>query len=72
MAQRGQDLVSSQLWLGFDPWPRNFRTLRVRPKKKKKKKNWWKECIWHLSVSSPSCAFQPLLNDNVLNLTVGR
>ena len=38
MAQRGQDLVSSQLWLGFDPWPRNFRTLRVRPKKKKKKK----------------------------------
>ena len=23
----------SQLWSGFDPWPRNFRMLRVQPKK---------------------------------------
>ena len=29
----------AQLWLGFDPCPRNFNTLQLQPKKKKKKKN---------------------------------
>jgi len=28
----------SQLWFGFDPWPRNFHTLQVQPKKKDKDK----------------------------------
>ena len=26
-----EDLVLSQLRLGFNPWPRNFHTLRMRP-----------------------------------------
>ena len=26
-----------QLWLRFDPWPRNFHVPHVQPKKKKKK-----------------------------------
>ena len=36
-------LVLPQLWcrlkqrLGFDPWPGNFHTLQVQPKKKKKR-----------------------------------
>ena len=28
----------SKLWLGFDPWPRNFHVPWVQPKKKEKKK----------------------------------
>ena len=27
----------AQLWLGFDPWPRNFNMLQLQTKKKKKK-----------------------------------
>ena len=26
-----KDLASLQLWLRFDPWPRNFHMLRVQP-----------------------------------------
>ena len=26
----------AQLWLGFDPWPRNFNMLQLQTKKKKK------------------------------------
>ena len=38
MAQWIKDLVSLQwlglqLWHGFNPWPGNFRMLRVQPKK---------------------------------------
>ena len=33
-----QDPCRLQLWLGFDPWPRNFHMLQVQPLKKKKKK----------------------------------
>ena len=31
-------LVLSWLWLGFDPWPRNFYLPQAWAKKKKKKK----------------------------------
>ena len=27
-----------QLWLRFDPWPKNFHTPQVQPKEEKKKK----------------------------------
>lgn len=33
VAQRVRDL-ESLLWLGFHPWSRNFRVLRVKPKRK--------------------------------------
>ena len=33
-----KDSALSLLWLGLDPWPRNFCMLWVQPKKKKKKK----------------------------------
>ena len=33
-----EHLVSPQLWLGFNCWPRNFQKLRVPPFKKKKRK----------------------------------
>ena len=28
----------SKMWLGLDPWPRNFHRLQVQPKKEGKKK----------------------------------
>ena len=36
MAQQVMDLALLLLWHGFDPWPRNFYTPQVWPKKKKK------------------------------------
>ena len=39
MAQCIKDPVLSLLWLGFDPWPRNFCILWAWPKKKKPPKN---------------------------------
>ena len=44
MAQWVKDPALSQqlrslLWLGFDPWPKNFYMLQAQPKKKKKKMN---------------------------------
>ena len=33
-----RDSVLSLLWLGFDPWPRNFQMLKAWPKKKKKER----------------------------------
>ena len=38
VAQQATDQEWPQLRLRFDPWPRNFHMLQVRPKKKKKKK----------------------------------
>ena len=44
MAHRVKDLALSQLWhrfqlwLGFDPWPRNLQVWQVQPKKKKQEK----------------------------------
>ena len=44
MAHRVKDLALSQLWhrfqlwLGFDPWPRNLQVWQVQPKKKSRKK----------------------------------
>ena len=32
-------LALSLLWYGFDPWPGNFYTLRVQPRKKKQKRS---------------------------------
>ena len=37
VTQQIKDLVSSLLWLGFDPWPRNFDRSQVEPKKKIRK-----------------------------------
>ena len=37
LAQGDKDLALPLLWLGFDPWPRNFYMPWVRTKKKKKK-----------------------------------
>ena len=35
VAQRVKDLVLSLLWCRFDPQPKNFHMLQVKPKKKK-------------------------------------
>ena len=47
-----------QLWLGFNPWPRNFPMLPVQQQKKKEKKriaknfhtNWFRSIIWTLCL----------------------
>ena len=31
-----EDLVLPQLWLGFNPWPRNFHMLQMQPKKERR------------------------------------
>ena len=37
------------LWLGFNPWPRNFCIMWVWPKKKKKKKK--KKILLHVNIT---------------------
>ena len=48
-----KDLVSQQLWLRFEPWPRNFHTLWVQPFKKKKKKKKKKSKIGSWQAEDP-------------------
>lgn len=60
---------SSQIWLGFRPWPGNFHKPWVWQKKEKKKKEIKREkksdCLNRLSTSClvkvTSCPHQPLL-----------
>ena len=56
MAQWSKDPASSRqqlrllLWHGYDPWPRNFHMLRVRPKKINK--NFFKKGLMLVCISS--------------------
>ena len=34
---KGSGVATAKMWLRFNPWPRNFHKLWVRPFKKKKK-----------------------------------
>ena len=47
------DVDRSELWFELDPWPGNFHTMRVKPKKKKKKKK----------ISEPKTCFVSLFEE---------
>ena len=63
-----KDLTLSLLWLRFNPWPRNFRVLQVRPKRENTGNCTWKKsvCKWTgafqtVLFKGPQCLFHTLL-----------